>query len=631
MTPVEQIKAKLDIVDYIGEVVKLRKSGKSYAGFCPFHANTKTPSFYVFPETQTWHCFGACGTGGDIFSFVMKRENADFAEALRTLAARAGVELKARTPVDAEEDARIRRLRDVLESAARYFHNLLINSPAAQSVRDYLARRDITSASIVAFQLGFAPDSWDALGKYLAGKGFQPQDVLDAGLASPREGGGQYDRFRNRLMFPIRDIKGQTIGFGARALADDQQPKYLNSPQTPLFEKSAVLYGIDLAKDAIRASNAAVIVEGYVDALMAHQQGHKNVVAAMGTALTELQLKTLQRLAKKFILALDADAAGFEAMRRGLSVAQDALDKEAVPVPVARDLIAFEGRLQSEIRVAVLPSGYDPDDLLREDPAAWQTMLDASLPVVDYLIQIVTAPLDLSSAKGKSEAANTLLPLIRTMADGVQRAHYVQDLARRLRIDERTLLDLARSAEPATRGARARPAAAVPASKAVERLGLEDFCLAMLLRHPDELAAIEPLGLMADDFMQSENRQIFEALRVLEPDEGAGPAGDLRQRLNDALHSRYDALVEHGLRYEPLAVEELEKPVLRLREQRLRQMIERLRFLEIEAQSAGDAAELQEYRQRILLAAEQLDWTQSALRARTMLGRAESAANEKAV
>jgi DNA primase len=259
-------------------------------------------------------------------------------------------------------------------------------------------------------------------------------------------------------------------------------------------------------------------------------------------------------------------------------------------------------------------------------------MLDGSLPVVDYLIQIVTAPLDLSSAKGKSEAANTLLPLIRTMADSVQRAHYVQDLARRLRIDERTLLDMARNAEPAARGARGRPAVTAPAaSKAVERLGLEDFCLAMLLRHPDELAAIEPLGLIADDFMQSENRQIFEALRTLEPDEGAGPAIDLRTRLNDALHPRHDVLVEHGRRYEPLIIEELEKSVLRLREQRLRQMIERLRFLEIEAQSAGDGGELQDYRQRIVMAAEQLQWTQAAIRARSMLGRAQSAANEKVV
>jgi len=355
MTPVEQIKSKLDIVDFIGETVKLRKSGRSYSGLCPFHSE-KTPSFHVFPDSQNWRCFGACATGGDIFAYVMKRENLDFGEALRVLAQRAGVELAARTPKDAEEDARIKKLREINEAAVRYWHNLLLNSPVAQSVRTYLAERGISDNSIVNFQLGFAPESSNALGNYLQSRGYLPADIHAAGLTGQQEvekGGGYYDRFRNRLIFPIRDMKGQTIGFGGRALASDQQPKYLNSPQTPLFDKSSILYGIDMARDAIRTAGIAVIVEGYVDAVMAHQKGFKNVVASMGTALTETQLKTLQRLAKKFILPLDADAAGLEAMRRGLGVAQGALDKVYVPTPFGRDLIEFESRLQAEIRVAM--------------------------------------------------------------------------------------------------------------------------------------------------------------------------------------------------------------------------------------------------------------------------------------
>lgn len=642
MTPIEEIKSKIGIVDFIGETVKLRKSGRSFTGFCPFHHNTKTPSFYVFPETQSWHCFGACGTGGDIFNFVMKRENVEFGDALRLLAQRAGVQLGTQSPKDLEAEERLKRLREINEAAARYWHSLLINSPVAQGVRNYLLNREISEQSIVNFQLGYAPESWDALSKYLLSRGYQPQDIHDAGLTSERDkdkGGGYYDRFRNRLMFPIRDIKGQTIGFGARALDELQQPKYLNSPQTVLFDKSSVLYGIDLAKDAIRAQGMAVIVEGYVDALMAHQKGFRNIVASMGTALTETQLKTLQRLAKKFILALDADAAGLEAMRRGLSVAQQALEKEYVPTPIGRNLIAYEGRLQAEIRVAVLPAGYDPDDLLREDPSAWQTMLDGSLPVVDYLIQIVTAPLDLSSARGKAAAARTLLPLIREMADAVERNHYIQELARRLRVDERVLLEMDQASPqlaPRTRVARsqARPSA-VTNEKPAERVAsaLEEYCLALLLRYPAELSNLERLGLQAEDFAQTEHRQIFELVKSWVEYDQSSDVPDLRETVAEVLFARYDALVAQGQKYEPITVEEIEKAALRLRERSLRQQIERLRFLEDEARRANALDEMQDYRQRIALATEQLNWTQAAIFARSAAGRRgrESAANEKAL
>ncbi len=645
MTPIEQIKSKIDIVDLVGEVVKLRKSGRSYSGLCPFHAE-KTPSFHVFPESQSWHCFGSCGTGGDIFNFVMKRENVDFGEALRILAQRAGVPLTPRSPQSVEEDERIKKFREINEAAARYYHNLLINNQAAKGVRNYLSNREIGEESIVNFQLGFAPESWDALSSYLQGRGYQPQDIHDAGLTSERENAGAgsprpyYDRFRNRLMFPIRDIKGQTIGFGARALDELQQPKYLNSPQTALFDKSSVLYGIDLAKEAIRAQGVAVIVEGYVDVVMAHQKNFKNVVASMGTALTDTHLRALQRLAKKFILALDADAAGLEAMRRGLAVAQSALDKEFRPAPINRNLIAYEGRLQAEIRVAVLPAGFDPDDLLREDPSAWQSMLHGALPVVDYLIQIVTAPLDLSSARGKAEAARTLVPLIQEMADAVERNHYIQELARRLRVDERVLLEMPQHAPQSARAARAmRPPSSAPSTaqpKAAEKIsfGLEEYCLALLLRHPSELPNLERLGLQAEDFTSTENRQLFELLRAwLEFDQQTAEP-NLRGSLEDALFAHYDLLVTHGQPYEPITIMELERAALRLRERALRQQIERLRFLEEEAQRENQIDEMQDYRQMIAMATEQLNWTQAAVYARSTAGRAlreQPAANPKTV
>jgi DNA primase len=643
MTPLEQIKAKIDIVELIGETVKLKRSGRSYSGLCPFHSE-KTPSFHVFPESQNWHCFGACSTGGDIFNFIMKRDRVEFVEALQILAQRAGVQLAARTPKDAAEDDRIKRLREINDATARYWHNLLINSPAAKEVREYLDRRAITQQSIVNFQLGYAPDSWDALGKYLLSRGYQPRDIFDAGLSTERgadAGGGYYDRFRNRLIFPIRDIKGQTVGFGARAL-DDSPPKYLNSPQTALFDKSAILYAIDMAKDDIRSQGAAVIVEGYVDALMAHQKGFKNVVASMGTALTDTQLKTLQRLTKKFILALDADAAGLEAMRRGLSVAQNVLAKEYVPSPISRNLIDFESRLQAEIKVAVLPAGFDPDDLLREDPSAWQTMLDTALPVVDYLIQIVTAPLDLSSARGKAEAAQTLMPLIHEMSDGVARSHYVQALARRLRVDERTLLDVSRPAAALTPVSR-RPGRLETGASPPEKLafGPEEYCLAMCLRHPDELPGLERLGLQPEDFVNTENRQLFGILKTwneIHVDSSESIPAMSRESVPDALMTRYEELLETSLWYEPIIAEELEKSALRLRKRGLHRQIEQLRFLEEEARRAEALEEMQEFRQHIALLTEQLNWTQDAVDARSSgrltaarLQRDKAASNENTV
>ena len=643
MTPVEQIKSKIDIVDLIGEVVKLKRAGRSYSGLCPFHGE-KTPSFHVFPETQTWHCFGACATGGDIFNFVMKRENVDFSGALRILAERAGVTLMAQTPRDAEEGERIKRIRELNEAAARYWHNLLINSPAAKSVRAYLAQRAISEQSIVNFQLGYAPDSWDALGKYLVSRGYQDKDIFEAGLSVQRDadkGGGYFDRFRNRLVFPIRDMKGQTIGFGARALSDQDNPKYLNSPQTALFDKSSILYAIDMAKDAIRAQGVAVIVEGYVDALMAHQVGFKNVVASMGTALTETQLKTLQRLSKKFILALDADAAGLEAMRRGLSVAQDALDKESVPTPLGPNLIVFEDRLQAEIRVAVLPAGHDPDDLLREDPSVWQTMLDGALPVVDYLIQNVTSQLDLTSARGKSEAKNTLMPLIWKMSDGVARTHYVQELSRRLRIDERELLETGRPTKATSQVQPPQPKQREVGAPQPAKLvfGPEEYCLAMLLRHPDAAAGVERLGLQSSDFLNTENAQLFAALNAWSEEYGGDSVPPMpAEAVVELLGTRYEALIEFGGRYEPATSEEIEKSALRLRERGLRRQIEQLRFLEEDARRAGSIEEMQEHRQRIALLTEQLNWTQEAAAARSpgrltvrRTPRDQAAANEKTV
>ncbi len=313
MTVIDDIKDRIDIIDIVSETVKLKKSGRTYTGFCPFHANTRTPSFVVWPESGTWKCFGACNTGGDVFTFLMKRDGLEFKEALHELGRRAGIEIVEEHKPEAEiEDQHLARLREAVAAAAQWFNYLLLNNPQAQIARDHLAKRGITAQTIETFQLGYALESWDALHNHLLQKGFSNEELIDAGLLVQREDGRVFDRFRNRVMIPIHDGKGRPIGFGARALKDGDEPKYLNSPQTALFDKSHTLFALHAARQAIRDQKVAVIVEGYMDALAAHQHGFHNVVASLGTALTEHQFKQLQKLAPRIVLALDPGYGGHQ-------------------------------------------------------------------------------------------------------------------------------------------------------------------------------------------------------------------------------------------------------------------------------------------------------------------------------
>src|SRR3990170_2789527 len=295
MTTIDEIKDRIDIVDLVSETVQLRRSGKNYLGFCPFHSNTRTPAFVVFPETGTWRCFGQCNEWGDIFGFVMKKEGWDFAEAIRSLSERAGVELRPQTPKEeavAEEHENLRALLE--EAVIFYHHNLLKTSAGEQALRYFRQERCLTEETMEAFGLGYAPDSWDATTTYFQSKGYSEQDLLDAGMVSERDSGGVYDRFRNRLMFPIRDQRGRMVGFGARILNPEDVPKFLNSPQTALFDKGHLLFGLDRARKAIRTQDQVVIVEGYLDVIALHQAGYANTVSPMGTALSEAHMRLLK-------------------------------------------------------------------------------------------------------------------------------------------------------------------------------------------------------------------------------------------------------------------------------------------------------------------------------------------------
>jgi DNA primase len=616
MSAIDDIKDRLDIVDLIGETVKLRKSGRTYTGFCPFHSNTRTPSFVVWPETGTWKCFGACNTGGDAFTFIMKRDGLEFRDALETLAARTGVELP-RHEAPQETAEKDDRLREAIAAAVHWYNYLLTNNPQAQIAREHLDQRGVGDAAIEKFQLGYALDDWHALQTYLAQRGYTAEELAGAGLLVKRDDGSLFDRFRNRLMIPIHDWKGRPIGFGARALKAGDEPKYLNSPQTDLFDKSKTLYGLPFARSAIRESGQAVIVEGYLDAIAAHQAGFANVVASLGTALTEMQFRQLQKLARRFVLALDADAAGVNAMQRGYFIPpRDELQVRFDP----RGHIKLEGKLGIDIRVMTLPAGKDPDDVIRADPQAWSELVERAKPVAEFVIDALLAGRDVSSAKEKSAAKDEIVPFIRDIADPVERAAHAQRLARQLKIDERAVL---REVEqPALPRQRARPGTAatveLPLRAAIDR---ERYCLIELLQAGslrDALQAIDdtlaradlaPLG--ADDFESITQREVFLALQAALA-ESVGPTRqDVLAQLDTSLHADVLAWLDA-----PSAKPPGEAPIdamrgvidaaLLLRERNLKGQGEQIEHLIRSASENGDADSLRELGQAKRLLSDQL-------------------------
>ncbi len=616
MSIVDEIKDRVDIVDVVAEYVPLKKAGRNFKALCPFHTE-KTPSFIVFPDTRRWHCFGACGTGGDVFTFVQKMENVDFSQALRMLAQRAGVELAPRSEKAAAEEEARERLRAVNAAAATFFSHLLRTSPAAQVARDYIARRGVSAESVEAFQLGYAPDSWDALGTHLTRQGYSLEDIHAAGLIIERESGGYYDRFRHRLMFPIRDVRGRVIGFGGRALpapdgGPEGQPKYLNSPQTLIFDKGHVLYGLDMARRAISREGYAVIVEGYMDVVSAHQYGFKNVVASLGTALTEEQLRLAKRFTKTFVLALDADTAGTEATLRGLDVAKEALDREVVPVLTWRGLVRYESRLEAELRILVLPPGQDPDKVIQASPQTWRRLIDQALPVVDYYFDALTRDLDLESAKGKAEAARRLLPVIREIGNRVEQTHYLQRLARLVRVDERTLWEQLRGEPPSRRPRPPRRAEPAPAeTPGVPTFGVEAYLLTCLLRMPSLVSrlnhTLQQVGtrpLQAEDFEDAQNRAFFQTLEAAIASGEAAGVDALAAMVDETLRPHLKFLIARAESQPPLADDQWEKEALvsalRLRLRNLRGRLEGVRFLLAEAEASRDREAIARHGQTVV-------------------------------
>ncbi len=415
-SPVDEIKTKLNIVDVIQEYIQLKRAGTSFRAICPFHSE-KTPSFFVSPDRQIWHCFG-CGEGGDLFTFVMRIEGMEFPEALRVLAKKANVQLRSYNPELTNQKT---KLQDLLRDAASFYRDQLFTA-TGQNARAYLKRRGLTDETIELFSLGFAPDAWSNLAEHLGKKGYSENDIFLAGLTIKKERGvGFYDRFRNRIMFPIRDVHGNTIGFGGRALAEGKDvAKYINSPQTLLYNKSDVVFGLDRAKHEIRTQKNAVVVEGYMDVIASHQAGVTNVVSTSGTALTTGHVRLLRRYTDTILFAFDTDVAGEEASRRGLDVA---LSQEM------------------NVRMIDLPAGKDPDECIRQNPNDWKNALEKAKPVMEYFFEKTLRKYSTKTVDGKKQVAKSLLPLIAKIADSIEQSHYVQQLARTINVQENALWD----------------------------------------------------------------------------------------------------------------------------------------------------------------------------------------------
>ncbi len=518
MTVIDDIKARLDILEVVGQQVQLQRSGRSYKGNCPFHQE-RTPSFHVFPDRQSWRCFGACATGGDAVSFVMRSENMEFGEAIRQLAQRVGLPLPSRQ--DSRSDHPAYRINEV---ACAFFQRALASTTGAEA-RAYLERRGLDRTTTEAFQLGLAPPDGEPLRSHLLREGFDAGQLVAAGVVREGEDGQQRDMFRGRLMIPIRDAEGRLAGFGGRAL-DDSEPKYLNSPQNEVFDKSRILYAMDRARDDMRR-DGAVIVEGYMDAIAAHQAGFRNVVASMGTALTEPQVNAIRRLTGHVTMALDQDAAGQQATLRSLESSWNIYQSRVAGR--AGSTTVLQQQQNPEIRIAAMPSGQDPDEVIRRSPDEWRALVANASPLLEFVITAMAASVDPTSPRGKAAIAEQVSRLIFAIQDAPQQDHYLRMLAEKLEVP----LDTLRASvirptprpgnrrAPAGRGQTSSTdqATASPFSR-MNNDPMEEYCLALLLRYPE--LGDDAESLTPDLFLRPENREIFSRYLPLDPGEDGG-------------------------------------------------------------------------------------------------------------
>ena len=593
MSTVDDIRARLDIVDVVsGYVPDLKRTGASYKARCPFHQEN-TPSFVVFPNTQSWRCFGGCATGGDMFSFVMRTENTDFSSAMRLLAAQAGVRI---------EEQRQRNDDDPLYSlndAAQQFFKQSFNADRGSQARAYVEGRHIGEEAVARFGIGYAPSTGGELLRSLGALGFADDLLLRSGLILRNDDGSpSRDMFRGRLMFPLRDVDGHIAGFAGRSL-DGSDPKYINTPQTSVFDKGRMLYALNRAREAIGAEGEAIVVEGYMDVIAAHEHGYRNVVASMGTALTETQVSLLKARAHRIVLALDADAAGQEAMLQSLRTTWELVGS----VAAGRRRMEVLNRPDdiSSLRIALITEGKDPDELIRNDPAQWQRLLSDAVPAVEFLIKAEASRINIGSAQGKQALVERLLPVVFAVPNWADQERYFTRLAEVVGVPVATLEAAVGRMQGPLRNQRQRPRQTAPENRnqelgsvfsVAEHDPLEERVLALLAQDSEFLAQAGEVD--PDTFVRPENRAVLFALRETGTIEGA------LAQLDGQLADR---LVRHSLEALPPAdrkqrAEEWTGCLRRLEERRLRNL-KAQEAAAFSSDAVGDAPADPEYMQAV--------------------------------
>ncbi|MEA3450220.1 MAG: DNA primase, partial [Patescibacteria group bacterium] len=494
MQPSEEIKQKLDIVDVLKEYIQLKPAGMNFRAICPFHRE-KTPSFMVSPDKQIYHCFG-CGKSGDIFSFVMEIEGIDFREALRVLAPKAGVALRR---VDPKVQSQRNRIMDILDWSRRYYYEQLLSSKEASQAREYLKKRGLSKEAIEEWQIGYSPDSWDSTINFLKAKGYKEDEIALAGMsAKSNKSNRYYDRFRGRIMFPINDVSCNTVAFSARVSPDKEETekmgKYINSPQTEVYDKSKIVFGLDKAKMEIKKKDQAIIVEGQMDAITAQVAGWKNVVASSGTALTTDQIQLLKRYSENIALAFDQDSAGSMAADRGIKTA-----------------------MQSEmsIKVIELPEGMDPDDVIRKDKNIWIKAIENAKSMMQYNFDRVFGALDLSDPEDKRRAAQRLLPAIVQIGSRIEQDYWIKYLANELDVAENLLREtIANVKKLAGRQSNQTEELAIWAKPAKKREeAMSEMILAFAIKFPQFIVYIFD-NLLPEQLSEKLNQTLYKEIII---------------------------------------------------------------------------------------------------------------------
>jgi len=572
---VEQVKSKVDIVSLVSEYVQLKKSGRNYKANCPFH-NEKTPSFMVSPDRQIFKCFG-CGEGGDVFAFLKKMEGLEFGEALRLLASKVGVQLKEYKPSLAEK--RKETLLEISGLASNLFHYLLTKHSLGKNALDYLKARGVIKKSVDNFQLGFSPNQKKFLFQFLVKKGYLPADIISTGLVIATSD-GPIDRFRGRIIFPISDIQGRVTAFSGRSVGS-LEPKYLNSPETLIFNKSKTLYGINLAKASIKKEKAAVLVEGNLDVISSHQVGVENVVAPLGTALTIQQVENLKKLSDTVIFAFDTDLAGDAAEKRGIEIVEEA---------------------GMNMKVVQLLEGKDPDEVIKKNPHLWKKVLKEAVPIYDYFINSAVGRYGVDSAEGKRRVVNEVIPTLSKLTDEILRSHYLQQLSAKVGVEETDLRELVDKYVSGDRkGSEIKEVLDKPLSPRVGSI-VEKYLLALVVQS----GQIEK-GVAPELFTDNSYQEIFKLIKQYKKENEKWRVKAFAKNLPEALLPAFDDILLFDIDEEVLELpskleQEINVCANRLKELSLRKKLKELSIAIKQAEAVGNGDKIrslsEEFRDR---------------------------------